>query len=288
MSHNLEYAATLIGVRLAQTMSPRAADAFGAGLGSFVHIVAGSRRRIALDNLQQAMGDTLSSDQINAIVKDVFRNIGRALIEFSRFRKTGRRGVLDIIVGDGEDHIREALEKGRGGIITTAHFGCWEMLGAWFGCLGYPMDFLVGTQHNAKVDDLFNGFRRAMGVGIIPLKTSIRGIYKALRANHLVGLVADQHTGNGLPIDFFGRKAAAAKGPATFAVKIGSPVLPFLMRREQYDRHVVIAGEPLYPRTGCDPEQEIERITIECNRFFEKGIRKYPEQWMWTHRRWKL
>ncbi|MBU8934266.1 MAG: lysophospholipid acyltransferase family protein [candidate division Zixibacteria bacterium] len=288
MSHNLEYAATLVGVKLAQALSPPMADRLGAGLGSLVHMLAGSRRRIAHDNISQALGNEFTRAEIDEIVYNVFRNIGRTLVEFSRFRKTGRQGVLDIVVGDGEDNIREALGKGRGGIITTAHFGCWEMLGAWFGCRGYEMDFLVGTQHNAKVDDLFVDFRRSMGVGIIPLKSSIRGIYKALRANHLVGLVADQHTGNGLPIDFFGRKAAAAKGPATFAVKIGSPVLPLLMRRESFDRHVVMAGKPLYPSKDADPAQEVDRITIECNRFFEKGIYAYPDQWMWTHRRWKL
>lgn len=288
VSHNLQYVATILGVTLAQSLSPGAADRLGSGLGSLAHLLAPSRRKIARDNLLQAFGDELTRDEIDEIVNNVFRNIGRTLVEFSRFGKTGRQGVLDIVVGDGEENIREALERGRGGIITTAHFGCWEMLGAWFGCRGHKMDFLVGEQHNARVDNLFVEFRRAMGVGIIPLRSSIRGIYKALRANHLVGLVADQHTGNGLPIDFFGRKAAAAKGPATFAVKIGSPVLPFLLRREKYDRHVVLAGKPLYPIEGNDPEEEINRITIETNIFFEKGISAYPDQWMWTHRRWKL
>ncbi|MEA2030837.1 MAG: lysophospholipid acyltransferase family protein [candidate division Zixibacteria bacterium] len=288
LSHNLEYVATLTGVRLARMMSSHMADSFGAGLGSFVRLLSTSRRRIAHENLRKAIGITLTDKEMDAVVKNVFKNIGRSLVEFSRFGKTSQQHVLDIVVGDGEDYLREALEKGHGGIITTAHFGCWEMLGAWFGCLGYPMDFLVGTQHNAKVDGLFNDFRRAMGVGIIPLKSSIRGVYKALRANHLVGLVADQHTGDGLSIDFFGRKAAAAKGPATFAVKIGSPILPFLMRRQRYDRHVVIAGKPLYPRNDSDPKDEIQRLTIECNKFFEEGIRQYPDQWMWTHRRWKL
>ena len=288
LSHNAEYAITLFGVKLAQMLSPKRADSLGAGLGSLAHLLAGSRKNICRDNLTQSLGSDLSDTEIKEITRRVFRNIGRTMVEFSRFGVTSKDRIKEIVIGDGIDNIEEAFNKGRGGIITTAHFGCWEMLGAWFGCMGYPMNFLVGTQHNAKVDNLFIEFRKSMDVGIIPLKSSIRGVFKALKGNNLVGLVADQHTGSGLPIDFLGRKAAAAKGPASFAVKIGSPVLPYLMRRESFDRHVIMAGKPLYPDKNNDPEKEINRITIECNKFFEEGIRKYPDQWMWTHRRWKI
>lgn len=288
LSHHVEYAVTLLGVKLAQMLSPEGADKLGAGLGSLAHLLARSRRNICRDNLTQSLGTNLSQEEINNITQCVFQNIGRTLVEFSRFGVTSQERVKKIVVGDGIENLEEAFQNGRGGIITTAHFGCWELLGAWFGCMGYPMNFLVGTQHNVKVDNLFIEFRKSMDVGIIPLKSSIRGVFKALKANNLVGLVSDQHTGSGLPIDFLGRKAAAAKGPATFAVKIGSPVLPYLMRRERYDRHVIMAGKPLYPEKKNDPEVEINRITIECNKFFEEGIRKYPTQWMWTHRRWKI
>jgi len=288
LSHNIEYAITLFGVKLAQMLSPKGADNLGAGLGSLAHLLAGSRRKICRENLSKSLGDEFTEKEIIEITQRVFKNIGRTLVEFSRFGVTSQERVKEIIIGDGIKNIEEAFKNGRGGIITTAHFGCWEMLGAWFGCMGYPMNFLVGTQHNAKVDNLFIEFRKSMDVGIIPLKSSIRGVFKALKANNLVGLVADQHTGSGLPIDFLGRKAAAAIGPASFAVKIGSPVLPYLMRRESYDRHVIMAGKPLYPDKNNDPEDEINRITIECNKFFEEGIREYPDQWMWTHRRWKI
>ncbi|MFH2048089.1 MAG: lysophospholipid acyltransferase family protein [bacterium] len=288
LSHNFEYAFTLFGVKLAQMLSPRGADKLGYRLGSIAYLLAGSRRKICRENLSLSMGNELTEKEIKETTLRVFQNIGRTLVEFSRFGVTSQERVREIIIGDGIENIEEAFKNGRGGIITTAHFGCWELLGAWFGCMGYPMNFLVGTQHNDKVDNLFIDFRKSMDVGIIPLKSSIRGVFKALKENNLVGLVSDQHTGSGLPIDFLGRKAAAAKGPATFAVKIGSPVLPYLMRRERFDRHVIMAGKPLYPDKNNDPEEEINRITIECNKFFEEGIRKYPDQWMWTHRRWKI
>lgn len=289
MSHNIEYCFTLLGVKLAGLMSPRLADALGAALGSLAYVLLTSRRRIAYDNLNKAMGDVLSQQEMRAIVKRVFKNIGRTLVEFSRFGKIKLDGAKRIIVGDGLEHLQRAHGGGKGAIVVTAHFGNWELLGSWVAASGFPVDFLVGTQHNRKVDGLLNDFRREMGASIIPLKTSIRGIFKCLRANHITALVSDQHApSGGVVLDFFGRKAATPKGPAALALKAGCPLIPLLMRRERYDRHVVMASELIYPPNSGDDEKDIETMTMAYTKSFEDGIRKYPDQWMWTHRRWKL
>ena len=289
LSHNIEYCFTLLGVKLAGLLSPRVADAFGAALGSLAYTLLPSRRRIAYDNLKKAMGDTLTEQEIRAIIKRVFKNIGRTLVEFARFGKIKLEGTRKITFLDGLEYLRRVHDEGKGGIIVTAHFGNWELLGSWVATSGYPMDFLVGSQHNQKVDNLLNDFRREMGVGIIPLKTSIRGVFKCLRANHFTGLVSDQHAhSGGVTVKFFGRKAATPKGPAAFAVKAKCPLIPLLIRRERYDRHVVMAGELIYPPGSGDDEKDIETMTMAYTKFFEDGIRKYPDQWMWTHRRWKL
>ena len=289
LRHNVEYVGALLGVKLAHLLTLRMADAFGAALGSLAYVLLTSRRRIAYDNLRKAMGDSLSEREIRSIARKVFRNIGRTLVEFARFGKIKPEGARRIIVGDGTKYLQRAFQEGKGAIIVTSHFGNWELLGSWFAAVGYPIDFLVGTQHNKKVDGLLNSFRREMEVGIIPLKTSIRGVFQCLKANRLAGLVADQHAHTGgISVEFFGRKAATPKGPAAFAVKAKCPLLPFLMRRERYDRHVVEAGRPIYPPNGGDEEKDIETMTIAYSKFFEASIRKYPDQWMWTHRRWKI
>ena len=288
LSHYFEYLAVLSGTRLAQLLSARMADRLGAGLGSIAHTLATSRRRIAIDNLQQALGDQLSEADIARITKEVFCNIARTTVEFARFKNTGIEGARRITFGDGKP-LQQAAAEGKGVVCVTAHFGNWELLGCWVATLGYPTDFLVGTQHNKMVDQMLIGFRKEMGVGIIPLKSSLRGVFKALRAGHIVGLVADQHdpTG-GLVIDFLGRKATASRGPALFAARAGVPLAPILLRRERYDRHTVIVGDLIYPPESGDDEADVRQMTIAYTRFFENWIRQYPDQWMWTHRRWKL
>lgn len=288
LSHNIEYLAAASAVKLAQLLSPRTADAFGAGLGSLAGAVLTSRKRIAFDNLKKAMGDSLTDEEINLIIKELFRNIGRTLVEFSRFRKMGREGMKKILVGD-TSILEHVHKEGKGGIMVTAHFGNWELMGSWLAVSGYPTDFLVGRQHNKKIDDMLIGFRNEVGVGIISLAKSVRQVFKALKANHFAGIVSDQHNpSEGVILEFFGRLASTPRGPALFAIRAGCPLLPCMLRRERYDRHVVICADPIYPPNSGDEEADIRLMTETYSKFFEDVIRQYPDQWLWTHRRWKV
>jgi Kdo2-lipid IVA lauroyltransferase/acyltransferase len=289
LNHYFEYLAVRSGVGLANRLSPKSADALGAWLGRMAFRLVPSRRRIAAENLRQAFGEQYSEAERLAITRRVFENIGRTLIEFARFGKIKAEGARALVTGRGAEQIEAARAKGNGGIIVTAHFGDWELLGAWVGAIGYPMDFLVGRQHNKMVDDLLIGFRKEMGVGIISLATSSRQVFKALKANHITGLVSDQHASSGgVRLEFFGRPAATPRGPALFAIRAHSPLLPMMLYRERYDKHVILAADPIYPPNSGDEEADIQAMTEQYTRFFEDCIRKYPDQWMWTHRRWKI
>jgi len=289
LKHHIEYLAAFVGRGVARSLSPRLADAFGASLGSLAHCLMKSRRQLAFDNLKQGMGDALSDEAIAALVREVFRNIGRMLIEFSRFGKTKPEDVDRIVVGEGAELFRRVLEGGHGGFLATAHFGNWELLGAWVAAQGFPVDLLVATQHNPLIDRMINRFRTSMGVGIVELATSSRGVFKTLRANRIAATAPDQHAPAGTVImNFFGRPASIARGPALFAIRCNCPVIPILLRRERYDRHVLIAGDLIYPPRSGDEEADVQQMTARYVAFIEENIRRYPDQWLWTHNRWKL
>ncbi len=289
VSHHIEYVVAASLARLVQAMPSRMADSCGASLGRMAHAVLTSRRRIAHDNLKKAFGDGLPDDEISAITRRVFENTGRTLVEFARFGRMKSSDIGETVKDAGVEILRKVHDEGKGGVILSAHFGSWELLGGWVASKGYPIDLLVGRQHNEKVNELLISFRREMDVGIIRIPDSIRQVFKALKANHFVALVSDQHATSGaVVVDFFGRRAATPQGPALFAVRSGCPILPFLLRREKYDRHVVMSGEPIYPPHSGNKEEDIQQMTQAYTGFFEDGIRRYPDQWLWTHRRWKL
>ena len=288
ISHQLEYFGALVLARLAQLLSPRMADAMGSGLGRLVHALLASRRRIAFDNLKQALGDERSDDELSVITRDVFRNIGRTSVEIARFGVMKPRDITGIVVNSGLDIFRRVQEEGKGAVCVTGHFGNWELTGAWLTIMGLPVTFGVGTQHNAKFDRYLNNLRKEYNFSIVELRTSVRQVFKALKSNRILVLASDQHAPSGVVIDFFGRKAATPKGPALFAIRAGCPIVPFLLKRERYDRDVPAIGEPIYPPETGNEEDKIKSLTAAYSRFFEDVIRKYPDLWLWTHRRWKV
>jgi KDO2-lipid IV(A) lauroyltransferase len=288
LSHYLEYLVTLTGVKLAQALSMGVADRFGAELGSMAHAVLASRRRIAADNLRRAFGPELSEQEIRRIVREVFRNTGRTLIEFARMRRLVEYGLDRLCVSDGLECLQQARAAGKGAIAVSAHFGNFELFGAWVATRGHPTDFVVGVQHNEMVNRLLTGFRREIGVGMIPVNKGLKGVFRSLQQNRIVALLADQHAPSGVVVEFFGRRAATPKGPAAFAVRSGAPIIPFVIRRERYDRHVLMAGTPIFPPESGNDEQDMLNMTQAYTTFFEDCIRRYPDQWLWTHRRWKV
>ncbi len=287
LSHRLEYLLTRIGMGLVRWLSPRAADRFGVCVGMILWAVLPSRRMVARDNLRLALGDDPTGDNYATLVRRVFQNIGRSFVEFARIRMMSREEIRPLVIGAGAELFAQAQARGRGAVLLTAHFGNWELLGFWAALETDSVDFLTGRLHNPLIDRLMQECRQQMRVGIIPLTTNARTVLRRLRENRLIAMVADQHAPNGVLVDFFGHPAATPKGPAMFAIHAGCPILPYLLRRERWDRHVVIVGPPIYPPDSGDREADMRMMTERYTKFFEQEIRKYPDQWMWTHRRWK-
>ena len=290
LKDDIVYQIARFAVLLANCLSEKSAYKFGGMLGRFIGFIFKKRKQIAFDNIKQAFNDKFNDDQINAIVKQVFTNIGRTLIEFCRFEKVGRERYRQIIKPDGLDILEKVKSEGKGGILVTAHFGNWEMLGAYLTNHGYNVDAMVAIQHNNKIDKMVNGFRKVFEIGIIHIGgTNYRQIFKALRNNRFVIIVPDQHDPSAsLIMDFFNRKTTVARGPALFAIKNQCPIIPILNRRIDYDHYQIMVGEPIYSELSGDEENDVINLSRKYMDYFEKVITEYPEQWMWTHRRWKI
>lgn len=289
LTHSVEFLAARIGLGLAQALPAGPADRLGAGLGSAACRLLASRRRLAFDNIKQALGGQLTDSEIDAIVKRVFQNIGRTLVEVARFEKLDAERIRAQITPAGLDTIEAARRQGRGAIIGTAHFGNWEIMGVFPAVFGIPSDTLAIQQHNLKINRLIINLRQSMGVRILEVPANARQVFRSLNENRVVIIAADQHAAAGtLVMDFFGRPAAVARGPALFALRRKCPLIPMLLRRERYDRHVVIAGDAIYPPASGDEESDLRSMTAAYLKFLEKHIAAWPDQWLWTHNRWKL
>lgn len=274
---------------LARSLSASNADRLGRSLGAGAYRVLGSRRVIAADNLHRALDPAINGGEIDGIVRSVFENIGRTVIELARIDLATPQQVLRVVEPIKTDLPAKLLEQKSGALWITAHFGNWELLAYWACAAGYPLDIIMGEQHNPRINELLIELRKATGVGVISTKGALRQVLKSLHGGRWVAMAADQHAPAGnLILDFFGRKASVARGPAMFAIKADVPMVPVLLRRKSYDRHQVLFGDPVYPLKSGDIEQDVTVMTETYLRFLERMITRFPDQWAWTHRRWKV
>ncbi len=285
--HRIEYLFTRGTGTLVQVLPYNASLFIGSALGDLAFSVFRIRRKVSLDNLTRAFGQTYTQKELRKIARESYRNIGKGFVEYAMFPVLKKK--LDKLVKfEGLENFDKALKDKKGAVIVAGHFGSWELMGAATRQKGYPIDFLVGEQHNLLVDNLMNEYRQLMGIGIIKMGVATRGVIKALRNNRFVAMLSDQYAGSdGSVVNFFGQPASTPKGPAAFALKTGAPVIMAFIIRNNDGKQRIILEEPIYIQESNNKEEDIRKLTQAYTSLLEKYVREYPDHWFWPHRRWR-
>lgn len=245
--------------------------------------------RVARRNLSFALPQR-SAREREAILRGVYRSVGRAVLTFARFPHLSRDNLHQLIRYEGLEHFQTARECGRGVLVLTAHLGNWELSALAHGLYGRPMHILVRPLDNPRLDALVTRYRTLSGNRVIEKTDSARRIFEALRASHTVGILADQNesAASGVFVDFFGKQACASAGLARIALRTGAPVVPgFALWNPDEDRYVLRFWPPLEVAVTGDEEADVRAATQCFHSALEQIIREYPDQWLWIHRRWK-
>src|SRR6266849_4167403 len=240
-------------------------------------------RRVAMGNLAMALPQTDPCDRTR-IVDGVFRSIARLLVAFARFPRMNRGNVGRWIRYEGFEHFEQALRRGRGVLFATAHLGNWELSAFAHALMAAPMHVVVRPLDNPRIDTLVESRRAASGNHLIGKKDFARSILQALKNNEAVGVLVDQNAGfeDGVFVDFFGIPACAGSGFAKLAAHSGAAVIPGFALWSEEERKYILRFYPPLPLTGdATLDTQILHAQLEC------VIRKYPDQWLWIHRRWK-
>jgi KDO2-lipid IV(A) lauroyltransferase len=181
---------------------------------------------------------------------------------------------------EGLRHIDSGLAQGKGVIALSAHIGNWELGGQVLGQLRKPVQAVVLTHQNKKINDFFNKQRSIGKLMPIEMGMSLRVCYITLKNNGLLALLGDRDfSKNGLKINFFGRTMLMPRGPAVLSQRLGAPVVPCFMIREPDDTFKFIMEPPIFPETGKSEEEAVESLTNKYSAVIEKYVKIYPEQW---------
>lgn len=289
----LRYAAEIAGLRLViavmRSLSIDRALALGAALGRFAHDVVGLRREVARENVRLTIGRAWPESRVRGIVRATYENFGRSLAEYCSGPRLDRAHVERNVTFEGLEHLDAALARGKGVILVSGHYGAWQYLGGALSLRGYAVNYLLIEQHNAGVDRIQNEIAGTAGVKFIYPGAGLRGILTALRRNEIVVILADQHaSGGGVIMDFLGRRASIAQGPASLSLRTGAPMVPAFMIREAGPRHRIVVRPAIEAvPLGGDPAADVAHYTRAHAAVLEEFIHLHPEHWLWMHRRWK-
>ncbi len=283
------YALALLIRSLFKYLPPSWGIRVGAGVGSITFRLLRKEREKTLRHLTLALGDEKTSEEIRRIGKAVFRNLGKTAAELIYFPRLTRENLDRWVSFEGLSRLDQVLEKGKGGVLLVAHFGNWELLARALGLKGYGGTIIKRKVYDERFDRLLSEIREIQGIRYLDRNSSPKEMLEPFRRNQFLGILADQDIDSvdGIFVPFFGKEAYTPVAPARFSLSANAPIVPCFMVRLEDGRHRLVVEEPIQPEDGLGREEAVRRLTERWMGVTERYIRRYPEQWVWMHRRWK-
>ena len=285
--HRVEYAVVRGVVALVRLLPMPAVLAMGSAVGLVFYLVDRPHRRLAMSNLRAAF--PLRSDaECRTIARGMFAHFGRLLTVLLKFTTMKPAAMLRRVEFEGEERVIAAHAEGRGVLLYTGHFGFWEINALVHALEIKPMAVLARPLDNPLLHDLLESARRRTGNSVIYRRGAIRRVLRALDDNQAVAILIDQHilTSDAVYVDFFNRPAATTSALAAIALRTGAPVVPVFALPLPGGRFRMVYEHAVEPPRQDDPDA-IRAFTQRCTDVLEMYVRRYPELWLWMHRRWR-
>lgn len=258
----------------------------GTWLGRLAHALDAGHRGVALTNLAHAF-PSRSPEERQALARQVFEHFGSLLFELLKFGTLSHQEMLALCDIEGEERVRQAYAQGRGVLFFTGHFGYWEMQGLVQALRFEPLSVLARPLDNPLLHADLERIRHRTGNTVIYRQGAVRRVLRELSHNHGVGMLIDQHLQTDVvPVDFFGRRAATTSALAALALRTGAPVIPAFAVPLPGGRYRIIYEHPVQPPPADAPDA-VRVFTQRCTDVLEMYVRRYPELWLWMHRRWR-
>jgi KDO2-lipid IV(A) lauroyltransferase len=286
LQDRLEYGLTR-ALETGVTLLPRRAAArLGERIGDLVRFPLGIRRDTVDSNLRRAFPDA-DEEWLERVRRGAYRHLGREAVEMIRLSHLSREEIIERTEMPSWEDFAAAREEGNGVLLVTGHYGNWEIAASAVAARGMPIEAVVKRQRNRLVDARVEAARRRLGIGTIDMRSAPTRIPRALAQGHAIGIVADQDArAAGVWVPFFGVPASTYRGPALFALRLGTPLFASVARRLPDGRYRVEGTRLPAEHTG-DLERDVETLTARLAAHLEGEIRRDPVQYFWFHKRWK-
>jgi KDO2-lipid IV(A) lauroyltransferase len=289
MRRKLEYAAAWPFIKILGAMPRPLARGFAIGLAQIIYLLHGRLRRVGMRNLELAFPEKSRAERAR-ILRGEFTSLGRQLAELCHFPGYTLENVEQVVIYDGLENYERAFARKKGVLFLTAHFGGWELSAFTHSLHGHWMHVVMRPMDNAYLDRTIRRYRTMHGNKTVDKDDFVRGLLAAMKAGEVVGILMDTNMTppQGIFVDFFGIPACTASGLARIALRTDAAVVPTFTIWDAALGKYRLRFDPALEllRTG-DQEADIVANTQMFTKVIEDYVRKYPEQWLWVHRRWK-
>ncbi len=289
MREHLEYALVWPAIKLMGALPRPIARAIGIAVGLAVFHLHRRLRDVGMRNLEMAFPG-MSEAERRRILRGEYVSLGRQLAEVCLFPRYTHENVSQVVVYDGLENYKKAVARGKGVLFLTGHLGAWEISAFAHSLNGHPLSIVMRPLDNPHIDRLVHRYRTMHGNKTVSKDDFVRGLLAAMRAGESVGILMDTNMTppQGVFVNFFGVPAYTASGLARIALRTDAAVIPgFTVWEEKLGKYVLRFDPALdLVRTGND-DADIVANTAMFTSVIEEHIRRYPDQWLWLHRRWK-
>ena len=247
------------------------------------------RFHVVMTNLNLAFGETKSKEEKLEIAKKCYYNFAKYLgINFILNQNTTKQKILKQVVFKNEHFLLDAMKSSRPIIVTTAHFGQWEIFGLAVAAHFGPSSVLGRKLDSSVMDKILRANRAQFDVELIDKDGGAKDILKALKARRIVGILVDQNTApkDGIKVQFFGKDVLHTPAASVLAQKTNALIINAFIYQKGENLNEICFEEPIDIST-FDKEDAVQKATqMQCSAC-EEMVRARPEEYFWFHQRFK-
>lgn len=264
----------------------------GRCLGRFLYFIDYRHRNIALANLQFAYGDEKDEKELKSIARDHFLQlgmIGHEWLRFIKIKKSGLEKICSNISVEGQEHLDAAKQKSKSVILLGAHYGNFEYAHIYYANQINRLNFIVRKMDSPFLEKERLKYNQKANVNILYREHGLRPAIKGLKKGEDLIIFPDRKASRkeGIPVQFFGQKTSTISVAAALSKKYNIPIVPMFITRCEDRTHHKIIFYPMFTVDDPDEKAAVVKGTQIQNDKIEKAIRRYPDQWLWIHRKWK-
>lgn len=259
----------------------------GRRLGDLIYLFDRRHGAIAYANIRKTVADKFDCASSKRITRRAYQAFGQNIIEISFIPRINKLYLEKYIQIENQDYIGRAFARGKGVIFLIVHEGNWELSNIICANLGFPFLLFVRDQGFPRLNALLNSYRLKQGAKIIHKEAGGRQLIEALRSNQSIGMTVDQGGKAGEIVKFFGKEASMSVGAVKIALKYDCSIIPVFYTRIKGPYTKVILDQVYTVTRSVDPENDLRENLQKLINIYEKYIRQYPHEYLWTYKIWK-